>query len=316
MSKRASRLAPSPTGALHLGNARTFLINWALARRNDWSLQMRIEDLDGPRVKADAAGQALDILAWLGIDWDGDVMHQSHDMSAYSKAMRHFADRNLVYSCDLTRKQIESASAAPHAGDRELHYPMKLRPSLDTEPERFTFSQLESNHRFIVPDDAVVVHDVIAGQCSFQPALECGDFVLWTKRGEPAYQLAVVVDDHRQGITDVVRGNDLLPSAARQQLLYAALGWTPPRWWHLPIVVGADGRRLAKRHGDTRIETYRSLGVPPERIIGLIASWSGASSSRVVMSATEFLGTFSVDALSRDAVVFSEEDHRWLIDGC
>src|SRR5690606_23449738 len=132
-----------------------------------------------------------------------------------------------------------------------------------------------------------------------------GDFVIWTKRAQPAYQLAVVVDDHRQGVTDAIRGDDLLDSAARQLLRYRALGYAPaPAQMHLPLVVGDDGRRLAKRHGDTRVEHYRALGVPAERVVGLIARWSGVQEDRAPMSADEFVGAFNIERLPRAAAVF------------
>ncbi|MCA9297128.1 MAG: hypothetical protein KC983_11440, partial [Phycisphaerales bacterium] len=139
------------------------------------------------------------------------------------------------------------------------------------------------------------------------------------KRGTPAYQLAVVVDDIRQHVTDVVRGDDLLPSAARQTLLYRALGHTPPNWWHLPLVYGTDGLRLAKRHGDTRLTTYRAQGVRPERVIGLIARWSGIDTGPADethnMTADEFAEAFDLDRLPRTRVTFTEEDDAWLHRG-
>lgn len=313
MSNRTSRLAPSPTGALHLGNARTFLINWALARRNGWTLPMRIEDLDGPRIKAGAAESALDVLQWLGIDWDGKASFQSHDLQPYTSALQALTKQARAYSCDLSRSEIEAAASAPHAHEHELPYPTSLRPTFTEHPHRFAFDDAAMNYRFLVPDESVIVDDMFAGTRSFRPIDECGDFIIWTRRSTPAYQLAVVVDDHRQGVSDVVRGDDLLPSAARQQLLYSALGWPAPRWWHLPLVVGEDGNRLAKRHGDTRIDTYRAIGTSAERIIGLIAFWSGASAQRECMPASEFARRFDLARLSPQQIVFTEEDHRWLI---
>jgi glutamyl-tRNA synthetase len=304
-----------PTGALHLGNARTFLINWALARQNQWRLLMRIEDLDGPRNKPQAAEQALDILTWLGLDYDGEVLVQSADLAPYRKAMRHLADRRLAYCCDLTRSEVEAAASAPHeqpgeGHGREMRYPSHLRPS---DPGRFTFDREDTNYRFVVDNETIVIHDQVAGICKQNPSEDIGDFVIWTRRGQPAYQLAVVVDDARQGVTDVVRGADLLSSASRQHLLYRALGLPEPRWWHLPLVVGPDGRRLAKRHGDTRIDTYRAAGVSPRRIIGLLAAWSGIESEPREMSAEDFRDGFELNRLDRNPIVFTEEHHRWLL---
>ena len=309
MTKHASRLAPSPTGALHLGNARTFVVNWALARRHGWRLPLRIEDLDGPRVRPESIPDTLELLAWLGIDFDGAPTIQSDDLDPYRAAMRTITAQGLAYACALTRREIEAAASAPHAGDQELRFPSMLRPA-DYGSQRF--EDETTNYRFVVPDETMTVDDVVAGAVSCTPAHEVGDFVIWTKRGVPSYQLAVVVDDARQCITDVVRGDDLLPSAARQTLLYRALDRTPPRWWHLPLVVGPDGRRLAKRHGDTRIATYRADGVRAERILGLLAWWSGVSPERRPCSAADFRDQFDLRTLSRQQVTFTADDHAWL----
>ena len=227
--------------------------------------------------------------------------------------MTSLADRGLVYACDLTRRQIEHAAAAPHADDHELCYHSSLRPD---DPVRYRFDRRDLNYRLVVEPGEVLVDDRFAGRFRHRPADEVGDFVLWTRRAVPAYQLAVVVDDIRQGVTDVVRGDDLLPSAARQQLVYAALGAEPPRWWHLPLVIGPDGRRLAKRHGDTRLSSYRESGVAPARIVGLIARWCGLVPDRFEMSAAEFRDRLDLDLVPRGPVTCAEADHRWLLDGC
>lgn len=307
-----SRLAPSPTGALHLGNARTFLVNWALARNAGWTLLMRIEDLDGPRIKPHAAAAAIDTLHWLGIDHDGPVLTQSEDLSCYRQAMSRLSARGVLYACQLTRRQIQQAASAPQEKGHELRCPAELRPA---DPQAFQFSHDESNYRFMVAPETISIEDQFAGPSTHTPHREVGDFVVWTRRGVPAYQLAVVVDDARQGVTDVVRGDDLLPSAARQTLLYRALGLTPPRWWHLPLLRGPDGRRLAKRHGDTRIEHYRQQGTTPERIIGLLAEYCGVPGPRREMSAADFRARFDLDRLPRQPVTFTQADHQWLLTG-
>lgn len=276
---------------------------------------MRVEDLDGPRNKPDAAQQALDTLTWLGLDYDGGILLQSTDLEPYRAAMRDLAAQRLAYSCDLTRSEIEAAASAPHAPPgtgpgSEVRYPAHLRPS---DTSRFTFEREDTNYRFVVHNEPVIIEDHVAGVCEQNPHDDIGDFVIWTRRGQPAYQLAVVVDDARQGVTDVVRGNDLLSSASRQSLLYRALGLREPRWWHLPLVLGEDGRRLAKRHGDTRIDTYRAAGISRQRIIGLLAAWSGVQDDLREMSAENFREGFDLTRLSRDPVVFTEEHHRWLL---
>ncbi len=309
MSSRVTRLAPSPTGALHLGNLRTFLVNWALARRGGWRIIMRIEDLDGPRIKPRAADDLIETLRWIGLDWDGPVLVQSEDLEPSREAMRALASRGLVYPCELSRTEIEAAASAPHGHEGELRFPASLRPP--TRPERFLDDR--TNWRFVVPDRVVEFEDRLVGRVARRPAEECGDFVVWTKRGQPAYQLAVVVDDARQGVTDVIRGDDLIESAARQILLIEALGLSPqPRYLHLPLVVGRDGRRLAKRHGDTRVAQYRAIGTAPERLIGLMAFWSGVIPVRRSLSLSEFRDGLEPATLPRGPITFTSEDDQWL----
>jgi glutamyl-tRNA synthetase len=314
---RKTRLAPSPTGALHLGNARTFLINWALARRNGWRIVLRIDDLDGPRIKQGADRGAIEDLQWLGIDWDEGPYYQSADLSRYEQAIRTLTDEGLTYPCAATRRQIEAALSAPHGDEHELRYPGLYRP-----PAGPPIAEDEDTAiRVIVPDEPIAFVDELLGPQAVNVQQQVGDFVISGKNGLPAYQLTVVVDDAAQGITDIVRGDDLLDSTARQHLLYRSLGLYPmPRYWHLPLVVGPDGRRLAKRHGDSRLSTYRQEGIPPEKIIGLMADWSGLGSdgnaSRGEMDAAGFCEHFEIGRLPHRPAVLTLEDEAWLRSGC
>ncbi|MEQ8769569.1 MAG: glutamate--tRNA ligase family protein [Phycisphaerales bacterium] len=307
---QVTRLAPSPTGALHLGNARTFLVNWALARSKGWRVAMRVEDLDTPRVKPGVIGRTLETLAWLGLDWDGDAVIQSDHADAHAAAMESLARAGRVYPCELTRSEIEAAASAPHEGEREQRFPPELRPA-GLGPR--AFDDPSTNWRFLVDPGAVSFEDRFAGPQRVDPGAGVGDFVVWTKRGSAAYQLAVVVDDAAAGVTQIVRGDDLIDSAGRQLLLYRALGLAPePACWHLPLVRGVDGRRLAKRHGDTRIDTYRAQGVEASRIIGLCASWCGITAERSPMDLAEFQSRLDLNRMPRTDVVFGREDDAWL----
>lgn len=308
-----TRLAPSPTGALHLGNARTFLVNWALARTRGWRIVLRIEDLDTPRVKPGAIEETIDILRWLGLDWDEHAPLQSADIEHYRCAMRTLAGLGVVYPCGLTRAQIEAAASAPNEGDHERCFPAALRPSSFVRGEPGVFDREGVNWRLAVEPGRIEFGDAFAGPQSHDIAGDVGDFVLWTRRGQPSYQLAVVVDDARQGVTEVVRGDDLLHSAARQIMLYRLLGLdATPRTTHLPLVRGKDGRRLAKRHGDTRLSSYRGLGVQAERIIGLLAHWCGLAGPPRPMSIREFTEAFDLSTMPKQDIIFSEGHHRWL----
>lgn len=313
-----TRLAPSPTGALHLGNARTFVINWLLARALGWRIVLRIEDLDGPRVKPEAADSIMHTLEWLGLDWDAGPFIQSHDLEPCRAAMRTLAVRAQVYPSDLTRGQLETAASAPQEGAHEARFDSSLRPPLIAR----SFDAPETNWRFAVPAGAVEFDDLFStpSRQAVDVSADIGDFVVWTRRAVPAYQLAVVVDDHRQGVTDVVRARDLLPSAARQLLLYRALGLSPePRYRHLAVVVGPDGRRLAKRHGDTRVDTYRTLGVPAHAVLGWIMSTlhvaEGATHTKhracSIADLRALVGARPVWT-EPDRITFTPEDDQWL----
>lgn len=284
-------------------------MNWALARVRGWKIVLRIEDLDGPRVKPGAIEGTIETLRWLGVDWDEGPVVQSNDLAPYRVAMGALARAAKAYPSELTRTEIDAAASAPQEGMSESVFPASLRPELSMRE----FDAEMTNWRFVVGPDEVEFVDGFAGKQRHQPAATIGDFVIWTKRGQPAYQLAVVVDDQRQGVTQVVRGNDLLDSAARQLLLYRALGQTPePAYTHLPLVRGEDGKRLAKRHGDTRIETYRAAGVRAQRVVGLVAKWCGIAGEEE-MSAVDFSRRLDLNTMSRDDVVFTPEDHAWLL---
>lgn len=308
-AQNITRIAPSPTGALHLGNARTFLINWALAKKKNWKIVLRVEDLDTPRVKPGVVEQTIETLVWMGLDWDSGPIIQSDDLPHHHAAMESLADKQLVYPCELTRSQIEAAASAPNEGDHETRFD----PSLRASSIPATFYDAGTNWRLIVEPGSIEFCDSFLGNQSIDPSATIGDFVVWTRRGCPSYQLAVVVDDHNQGITHIVRGDDLLDSTVRQISLQRALGYSNmPTYTHLPLIRGQDGRRLAKRHGDTRIDHYRSKGMTLERLIGLLGYWCGLTDSRTKMSPDDFLAGFNLDTLPSKDIIFTPEDDQWL----
>jgi glutamyl-tRNA synthetase len=351
-----TRLAPSPTGALHLGNARTFLVNYLLAKQNGWRMLMRVEDLDGPRVKAQATADMLEELAWLGLEWDEPIVYQSQRADAYRSALERLIEGGWAYPCVCSRKDIEQAASAPHRGEGEVPYPgtccnkYRARPAeiegLTPNPSSDSESVPDSSRsltpagksgtdsdsadriglspsifptarhpawRVRAPGIPVEVRDEFAGTHTFDLRTICGDFVIFKNDGTCAYQLAVVVDDAAAGVTAIVRGDDLLDSAARQIHLRRLLGLPENVWyWHLPLVVGPDGRRLAKRHGDTRISHYRQLGATRERILGLLAYWSGLLESRRETDLAELLKRFDIARVPGKQVIFSADDDLFL----
>lgn len=318
--RRLTRLAPTPSGALHVGNARTFLATWALARREGWGLVLRLEDLDLGRVKAGAHDASIADLRWLSLDWDGEPLVQSADLAPYRAALESLASRGLTFRCDRSRSEIRNAASAPHADDGETRYPPELRP-VEPWPRalRDEHDDWHANHRLRVDPAREAVTDELLGAHIFDPGSEAGDLVVWTKLGVPAYQLAVVVDDARHGVTDVVRGDDLLASAARQQLLARHLGIPHARWWHLPLVYGPDGKRLAKRHGAHSLADLRGAGVAPERVIGWCAWSLGLMPVRAPLPARDLVDLASPEALRAAALrtraqptVFTDADLDWL----
>jgi glutamyl-tRNA synthetase len=271
VSPVVGRLAPSPTGAQHVGNARTYLIAWLSARSQNGRIVLRFEDIDSPRVKAGAAEEACADLRWLGLDWDAGPIVQTERLSLYQAALERLKAQELVYPCTCTRTDIERAASAPHAEHEGPIYPGTCahRRAADAA----ALGDQSYSWRLRVGAETITYEDGFRGPVALNLHEIGGDFVVWKSADTPAYQLAVVVDDAAQSVTEVIRGDDLIPSTPRQLVLYRALGLTPPRFAHVPLVVGPDGRRLAKRHGDTRLSTLRAAGVSVERLLGLLA-WS------------------------------------------
>ena len=306
-----TRLAPSPTGALHLGNARTFLVNWLLARQRGWKIILRIEDLDGPRIKAGADRQAIDDLKWLGIDWDEGPIYQSMRSATYSAAIAKLLDANFAYPCICSRSEVAQAASAPHPEDGTGVYPGTCRGKFKSLAEAQKVSGRSPALRFAVPDRIIEFTDQFAGPQRFDVAKQLGDFVIAKNDGTPAYQLAVVVDDADMQVTDIVRGDDLLDSTPRQILLYEALGLRNkiPNYYHLPLIVGEDGRRLAKRHGDTRLSYYRNIGVPASRVLALLARWSGIPQADNI---NELLNHVDLSKVPHQSITFTSADDAYL----
>jgi glutamyl-tRNA synthetase len=245
------RFAPSPTGPLHLGNARTALLSWVEARARGGAWLMRVEDLDRPRVRPGLEARILEELRWLGLDWDEgpDVggrrgpYRQSERLDRYRLALERLRGAGLVYPCFCSRAEVAAAALAPHGpGDDGPRYPGTCRDLSAAER-----AARPPAWRFRVPEGAVAFADGLRGPQSVDVAAEVGDFVVARADGVPAYQLAVVVDDAEQGITDVVRGADLLGSTPRQAYLQQLLGLPRPRYVHLPVAVNAAGEKLSKQ---------------------------------------------------------------------
>jgi glutamyl-tRNA synthetase len=299
-SQVIGRLAPSPTGALHLGNARTFMLAWLQARSQGGSILLRIEDIDGPRVKLQAATEAIEDLRWLGLDWDGAVVCQSDRLASYAAAAGRLIQSGRAYPCVCTRKEVEDAASAPHeVGDDGPVYPGTCRGRFPTLMAAKEATGRDAALRFCV---AVGEVPFVDGFCGPLGGRIRGDFVIQKRCGGPAYQLAVVVDDAAQCVTDVLRADDLLPSTPRQLLLYAALNLRAPRFSHVPLVVGEDGLRLAKRHGDTSLRWFRAQGVAAAALFGHLAFLCGLRPQGTRCLPRELVLDFDLAKLSRSPV--------------
>ena len=318
------RLAPSPTGALHLGNARSFLLAWLSVRQQGGKLLLRIEDIDSPRVKPWAKQATIDDLHWLGIDWDEgpDIQSelaeavdrvpfvQTQRLQRYQQVLSSLIDDQVVYPCTCSRSEVAQAASAPH--EASMHalegpiYPGTCRDKrlvLQPQGDAAKFAWRWKFH-----SGEMVWQDGLKGTMSARPDQQLGDFVIARGDGTPAYQLAVVVDDHDMCVTEVVRGDDLLCSTYRQLAILEQLGWSPPSYFHVPLIVGPDGRRLAKRHGDTRLSAFRQQGISAEQLIGYLAWTLNLLERPIPTRANDLIGRLDWKKLSTAPTVFRGDE--------
>ena len=299
------RLAPSPSGRLHLGHARTFVLAWVDARQRGGGMRLRLEDLDRSRCRPEHIRRSLLDLEWLGLDWDGEPLYQSQRLDALRDAADRLERMGAAYRCVCTRADLEQAAQAPQRGVTELRYPGTCRARALTE--RSTEALTPGALRMRVPEGRLSFVDGLAGPQSVDVASEVGDFVILSRSRLPAYQLAVVVDDAEQGVNEVFRGDDLLSSTARQLLVQRALGLNAPQWFHIPLVLDAGGRRLAKRADDLSLETIREAGVDARALV----AWVGRSAGLDVpdrLTARELCTTYDRTQLSRSPVLLSDAE--------
>jgi glutamyl-tRNA synthetase len=284
------RFAPSPTGPLHLGNLRTALIAWLIARSGDGEFLVRMEDLD--RVTASPAHEAgqLEALHDIGLDWDGPVVRQSERFALYRESIERLRDAGLVYECYCTRREIRLAVEAPHEPDPDGRYPGTCRNLTDRDRLRRRDSGRKAALRLMTDGHEESFDDRFCGPRSGR----VDDLVLQRNDGVPAYNLAVVVDDAAQGVDEVVRGDDLVPSTPSQILLHRLLDLPIPRYTHVPLVLGPDGSRLAKRHGAVTLGDLAARGVSPGEVCARLAVSIGIDTGARAVTATELLGRFDL----------------------
>lgn len=306
MSGPCGRYAPTPSGRLHLGNARTALLSWLWARSQGGRYVMRVEDLDPGRSRAQHERDQLDDLRWMGLDWDEgpDVggphgpYRQSERGELYSAALARLS----TFECTCTRRELREATFAPHG--REPVYPGTCREGV-SHPQR------PRAIRWRAPGGTVEVGDAVLGSHREDVAAQVGDFVLRRSDGAWAYQLAVVVDDAAMGVTHVLRGADLWTSTARQVALQRALGLPTPRYAHVPLVLGPDGNKLGKRHGAPDLTRLRHDGADPQRLVATLARSAGLVGPRIQrVRPAALVADFALDRVPRDDAVLDLETLR------
>ncbi len=311
------RYAPSPTGHLHLGNARTALLALWHTRSLGGQFVMRTEDLDAQRSRPELAAANLDELRWLGLCWDegpdlggayGPYL-QSERFKFYERALETLYKRGHLAECYLSRKDVQGVASAPHGagavyGEAQRGLNAQVR-------ERRQREGRTPSLRFRVEPQTLSVHDDVLGNVTLNPA-ESGDFVVRRADGAWAYQLAVVVDDLAMNITHVLRGDDLLPSTGAQILLYRALGSEPPAFAHVPLLLDTDGARMAKRKGSLTLSALRGAGVRPERVVGLLTFTLGLTDGPLEVHTDDFTKTFELSGISKEAFRLEENHLAWL----
>jgi glutamyl-tRNA synthetase len=315
MQVRRGRFAPTPSGQLHIGNAMTALLAWLQMRHAGGQFVLRMEDIDKPRSRAELAEETLHDLRWLGMDWDEgpDIAgprapyNQSEREGLYEAAISRLQQGGWLYPCYCSRADIAAAAAAPHglASEGPI-YPGTCRNlTLSEREEKGRLKQ--PSLRFAMPlKHSVQYHDAAAGEQIREPGAG-GDFVVKRADGIFAYQLAVVVDDAAMGITDVLRGQDLLDSAHRQLLLFEALGLEAPQYSHVPLMHGPDGQRLAKRHGSLAVSAMRQAGASPEQVVGWLAYLCGQHDRPEPVEAADLAPGFDIARVPKKRIIIPKE---------
>ena len=297
MNKVVGRFAPSPSGRMHLGNVFAALLAWLSVRSQDGEMVLRIEDLDPDRCRPEYAETLKEDLRWLGLDWDREQTPQSRRTAAYAEAFARLEAQGLVYPCYCSRTELHAASA-PHASDGRVLYAGTCR---NLTPAQRAQKTKAPAWRLKVPDAVWTVEDRLQGPYRENLARACGDFIIRRADGVYAYQLAVVVDDAAAGVTEVVRGLDLLSSTPRQLYLYDRLGLQAPDFAHVPLLVAADGRRLSKRDRDMDLGLLRQEK-RPEEILGLLAHWAGLLEKPEPIAARDLVAVFDWSRVPRTAI--------------
>jgi nondiscriminating glutamyl-tRNA synthetase len=321
MSRVRVRFAPSPTGYVHVGNARTALFNWLFARHHGGAFVLRIEDTDVERSQEAYERQLIDDLRWLGLDWDegpdqGGPMgpyRQSERKPIYRRYALQLVDLGRAYFCFCTPEQLEAERQEALKAGRQPMYSGRCRKRPREESARQVAQGQPASIRLQIEGGPFGWDDLVHGRTSFSSDV-IGDFILMRSDGNPAYNFAVVIDDHLMDITHVIRGDDHISNTPRQLAVYQALGWPPPQFAHLSTILGPDRSRLSKRHGATSLQNFREMGILPEALRNYLAllGWSPHDGVTEILSLPDLIAQFSLDRITKSPAVFDQEKLNWM----
>ena len=290
-----TRFAPSPTGFLHIGGARTALFNWLYARKLGGSMLLRIEDTDRERSTAAAIEAILDGLSWLGLGWDGEIVYQSQRIESHKQAVQVLLDKGRAYRCYATPEELEQMREDARREGRPPRYDGRWR---DRDPSEAP-PGVKPVVRLRAPQEGqTVLDDKVQGRVTWANK-DLDDLVLLRSDGTPTYMLAVVVDDHDMGVTQIIRGDDHLTNAARQMHIYDALGWSVPAMAHIPLIHGADGAKLSKRHGALGVDAYRAMGYLPSALRNYLVRLGWSRGDQEFFSTEEMIQAFELSSVGR-----------------
>ena len=314
MSPDRLRFAPSPTGYLHVGGARTALFNWLYARHYGGQFLLRIEDTDKVRSTEESTRAIFEGFKWLGLDWDEEVVHQGANLARHQADVQHLLDTNRAYRCFCTTEELEAQRATAKERGEAFKYDRRCDRLSREEIDRRIAAGMPFVVRFRMPEGNTSWDDLVHGTISFaNEDIGEGDFIILRSDGTPIYNLAVVSDDIAMRITVVMRGDDHVSNTPKQILLYEALGAAVPKFAHLPMIHGPDGKKLSKRHGATAVGDYEHLGILPDAMLNFLAllGWSPGGDVEV-MTVPQMVELFSTDGLSKKAAIFDMTKLEWM----
>ncbi|HUO53833.1 MAG TPA: glutamate--tRNA ligase [Rhodoblastus sp.] len=300
-----TRFAPSPTGYLHIGGARTALFNWLLARQTGGKMLLRIEDTDRERSTESAIAAIIDGMKWLGLEWDGDTIYQFARAPRHREVAEDMLAKGAAYKCYASPEELEDMRELARKEGRPPRYDGRWRDLGGTEAEEKAINEgRKPVVRLKAPREGeTVIADKVQGTVSF-PNKDLDDLILLRSDGTPTYMLAVVVDDHDMGVTQIIRGDDHLTNAARQTHIYQAMGWDIPAFAHIPLIHGPDGAKMSKRHGALGVDAYRAMGYLPEALRNYLARLGWSQGDREFFSTDELIEAFSLDQVHRSPARF------------